>query len=139
MPTATSTTAESEPHGYGLPGSARVRRNREFSRIYSRGTRASGPLLTVVALRRRDAGHRVGLSVAKIHGAAVRRNKIKRLLREAFRLERPTLPGQFDLVLIPKQRPGKFALAALRAELRSLVERVAHGGGRPRRPRRKSE
>jgi ribonuclease P protein component len=119
-----------------LPATARLRSGRDFQRVYQRGQRAAGALLTVVALRSRSArGSRVGVSVSKDHGAAVRRNKIKRLLREAFRLERKHLPADFDLVLIPRPREGKLQLAALRAELLALVARIAAGEGRRSRPR----
>ena len=58
------------------------------------------------------------------------RNKIKRLLREAFRLERPQLPGSYDLITIPKKRVGKYHLEELRRELLKLVHKVEAGGGR---------
>ena len=119
-----------------LPATARLRSGRDFQRVYQRGQRAAGALLTVVALRGRGArGARVGVSVSKDHGAAVRRNKIKRLLREAFRLERMHLPADFDIVLIPRPREGKLQLQALRAELLALVARIAAGEGRRSRPR----
>jgi ribonuclease P protein component len=119
-----------------LPATARLRSGRDFQRIYQRGQRAAGALLTVVALRSRSGrGARVGVSVSKDHGAAVRRNKIKRLLREAFRLERRHLPADFDLVLIPRPREGKLQLQALRTELLALVARIAAGEGRRSRPR----
>jgi ribonuclease P protein component len=117
-----------------LPRTARLTTQREFRRVYGRGERATGRDLTVVLLRRRDGGHRLGVSVSKEHGSAVRRNKIKRLLREAFRLERPSLPGPFEVVLIPRPRPGKLLLASLRAELRELVSRIVAGRGRRRSP-----
>ena len=88
-----------------------------------------------MAYRRQGAGHRLGLSVSKANGCAVVRNKIKRIFREAFRLERPTLPGEYDLILIPRQRPGKYHLDEVRAELRKLVDKVATGKGRKRRPK----
>jgi ribonuclease P protein component len=107
-----------------LPRARRVLATRDFARIYAQGQRATGALVTVVA-RRRQAGMRLGLSVSREHGPAVRRNKIKRLLREAFRLEREALPGAFDLVLIPRRRDAKLRLAELRAELRELVAQIA--------------
>jgi len=87
----------------------------------------------VVAYRRREPGHRLGLSVSKEHGRAVRRNKIKRILREAFRLTRPSLPGHYDVILIPQKSPDKLRLTEVQAELLRLLNQVQAGKGRPRR------
>lgn len=127
------------------PGSAtlqarqRLRTQRHFRRVYQRGQRASGQWLTVVVLPVADAGgphgSRLGVSVSKDHGGAVRRNKLKRLLREAFRLERHLLPQALDVVLIPRQRSEDFPLAELRAELVPLVLRALSRPSDPRRRR----
>jgi ribonuclease P protein component len=116
----------------GLPAEARLRRPQDFRRVYARGLRARGRQLVVIAHRRRERGHRLGLSVSKDHGRAVRRNKIKRILREAFRLARPRLPGQYDVVLIPQSNVGKLQLAKVQAELHRLLKQVQAGKGRPR-------
>ncbi|MCR9244119.1 MAG: ribonuclease P protein component [bacterium] len=116
-----------------LPARCRLKSQRDFRRVYRRGQRARGEWLTVVGLAGREPNEaRVGLSVAKVHGRAVRRNKLKRLLREAFRRERHRLPTGLDVVLIPQQRPDNFPLAELRVELVALIERVLRG----RTPRR---
>ena len=128
-PTAASDEA---PAGFGLPRTARLIRMREFRRVYGRGRRVHGRALTVVGLARHRPGHRLGLAVSKENGRAVRRNKIKRIFREAFRLERPTLPGAFDLVLIPKPRDGHFPLDEVRTELVELVAELLRRG--PRQP-----
>lgn len=135
MPRSISTPAASNAskrRRFTLPKSARVIRRKDFRRIYSRGSRASGKDITVVALRRPIEGHRVGLSVSKANGCAVIRNKIKRIFREAFRLERPTLPGQYDVVLIPRVHPEKYHLDDVRHELRRLLKRIHDGKGRQR-------
>ena len=112
----------------------RLLSQRHFRRVYQRGRRAAGQWMTVVAFVPR--GHRdetaavarLGVSVGKDHGGAVRRNKLKRLLREAFRLERHRLPAALDLVLIPRTREDDFPLAEMRRELVTLVQRAV---GRP--------
>lgn len=121
-----------------LPRHRRLRTQRHFRSVYQRGRRAAGQWMTVVALPGRaggDGSARLGVSVSKDHGGAVRRNKLKRLLREAFRLERHRLPAAVDLVLIPRQRPDDFPLAALRAELVHLVHKALAGGNDRRRPK----
>lgn len=124
-----------------LPRTRRLLTQHDFRAVYQRGQRAGGQWLTVVALRRRPrpgeappTESRLGVSVSKDHGGAVRRNKLKRLLREAFRLERHLLPVGVDVVLIPRQRPENFPLAELRGEVARLVPRALQGGDR-RRPR----
>ncbi len=128
MPSSSPRTEAGRP----FPRSARLITAREFRRVYSRGQRARGRAFVLVAHRRRHPGHRLGLSVSREHGGAVRRNKIKRLLREAFRLERPNLAGSFDMILIPQKRDGHYQLDQLRCELVALVRRIESGRGRGR-------
>lgn len=86
--------------------SQKLRRPVEFKRVYDGGAKAGDDRLLVFALRNDDRVTRVGLSVSKKHGSAVKRNRIKRLLREAFRLGQHDLPAGLDLVLVPRPDAG---------------------------------
>jgi ribonuclease P protein component len=121
------------------PAAFRLRSQKDFRSVYSRGRRASGDWLTVVVWLRRKGevpAARIGLSVSKEHGGAVRRNKLKRILREAFRHERAAMPDNIDVVLIPKKRDDNMPLAEIRSELPRLIEKALRAPKRP--PRRRT-
>ncbi len=82
------------------PKSHHLRLPREFEAVYAARVRESRGPLTAYALPN-DLGHpRLGLSVSRKVGTAVRRNRIRRLLREAFRLMQHDFPRGYDLVLV---------------------------------------
>jgi ribonuclease P protein component len=96
------------PHTY--PPRLRLQHVLQFDAVYKAKTRESRGPLTVYALPN-DLGHpRLGLSVGRKVGTAPKRNRIKRLLREAFRLMQHDLPRGYDLVI--NVRPHDTALLA---------------------------
>ena len=97
----------------------------QFSRAYSRGARARGPILQVVLFEHGEAHTRLGLSVGKrIWKSAVKRNRVRRIFREAFRLEYPSLPPGCDLVLIPSAPSLDPDIEETRKELVRLAKKA---------------
>ena len=92
--------ARHSPVGYTFPKSLHLRKPAEFSAVYDARARESrGPLLVYAVPN--VLGHpRVGLSTSRKVGAAPRRNRIRRMLREAFRLMRHDFPRGYDLVIV---------------------------------------
>ena len=79
----------------------RLSRSAEFDRVYREGKSHAGPHLVVYSFPREDEDPaRLGLSVGRKVGGAVERNRIKRMLREAFRLLQHDFPRPYDLVIV---------------------------------------
>ena len=112
------------PPSFRFRPAEHLRRPADFKRVYDRRRSASDGWLIVYACENGLPHLRLGLSVSRKVGPAVRRNRLRRLYREAFRLSRPELPVGLDLVLIPR-RPDDPPLEQLRASLRRLVGLLA--------------
>ena len=85
---------------YTLPKSRHLRLPSQFAMVYDAKVRESRGPLTVYALPNRLGHPRLGMSVSRKVGTAVRRNRIRRLIREAFRLLQHDLPQGYDLVIV---------------------------------------
>jgi ribonuclease P protein component len=104
--------------------SEHLRRPSDFRRVYERRRSASDAWLIVYACENGLPYLRLGLSVSRKVGAATRRNRLRRLYREAFRLTRHEMPTGFDLVLVPRT-PEEPPLKELKQSLPRLVNQVA--------------
>ena len=106
-----------------FPKSVHVRSRVDFVCVYEQGERQSDHLLLVSARRTGQRVTRLGLTVSKRAGNAVRRNVWKRLIREAFRLSRSELPSGLDLIVQPRAG-AEPELNAVRRSLLSLAKRL---------------
>jgi ribonuclease P protein component len=102
----------------------RLRSSADFKRVYERRCSAGDSLLIVYGCENRLAHARLGLSVSRKVGPAVARNRWKRRLREAFRLQLAQLPAGIDLVIVPRAQAAP-ELKQLMSSLSQLARRVA--------------
>ena len=90
-----------------FPRSARLLRHADFERVYKQGRRHFSASMTFFYLQREPenpgTGLRIGFTVGRALGGAVQRNRMKRRLREAVRLTRPTQAPSADVVINPKK------------------------------------
>jgi ribonuclease P protein component len=109
---------------FSFTSAMRLRRLQDFERVYTTGLKAGDAHLLIFAVRNGLTVTRLGRSVSRKHGCAVRRNLKRRRLREAFRLLQHELPEGLDLILIPRQRDDS-TLKDFQRSLKTLVERLA--------------
>ncbi|MBF0290886.1 MAG: ribonuclease P protein component [Nitrospinae bacterium] len=90
---------------------SRLLKRREFSDTLLKGKRFRGEMLEFTYLPNGGEISRLGLTVTRKTGKAARRNRIKRLLREVFRLNRTHLVEGVDLIIRvnPKNPPVKYS------------------------------
>ena len=90
----------------------RLSRSADFDRVYREGRSHASRHLVVYAFPRSSSGEdhpRLGVSVGRKVGGAVERNRMKRLLREAFWATADQLPEDYDFVLVARPDAGELA------------------------------
>ena len=99
---------------------ARLKKQSDFKKMFARGKRVFSPALLVLYLPAKEMS--LGVCVSKKHGKSVVRNRIKRLLREAFRKVCPRLKGSYACILLPRQAE-EYTLAGFEKSLRIALKR----------------
>jgi ribonuclease P protein component len=130
-----------KPHG--LPKRKRVRDGREFTKILKRGRYAADAILVVNVRLTADrylptASGRLGVTIPRKTGGAVVRNRWKRVIREAYRIQQGQLPVGYDVIVRPR-RGAHCDFHQVRRSLPKLVRRAVgphEGKPRPSRKRR---
>ncbi|PYV11712.1 MAG: ribonuclease P protein component [Acidobacteria bacterium] len=106
------------PHAF--PKNLRLLRRSEFRKVYEKGQRRSAPLCSVFFLPNGMRVSRLGITASGRLGGAVVRNRVKRRLREVFRLNRANIPGGWDVVLNPREAVAKVPFLKLTEQVLKL-------------------
>jgi len=118
----------------GFSRGARLRKHADFDKVYRNGRRLFSAHMTVLFLRW-DSGPgpaRVGFTVTRAMGTAVERNRIRRRLREAVRLNLGTVGKAVDVVIHPKKSAQAADFAELREEIAQAFEKIKSSAAGPR-------
>ena len=108
---------------FRFSGSEHVRKRADFELIYKTGFKRSGRLMTMFTRERETGPARLGIAATRKMGAAVERNRAKRLVRELFRHNKPVVP--VDVVVVPRREILAAPYERIESEFRSLLSRHA--------------
>jgi ribonuclease P protein component len=119
--------AKAEKRDFGKP--RRLLKASDFNRVFKQGRRQSLPEFTVAfRLRPLKDGQsvppRLGLSVSRKAGKSVQRNKLKRRLREIFRLNHEKMLLGTEMVVIPRKEAVSLSYFDLESKVFSLLKRA---------------
>jgi len=108
-----------------LPARLRLRRKSDFGAAYARGRRLNDGFFTVIATANEFGAPRLGLAVAvRAAGGAVARNRLRRIIRESFRLNQRSLPA-LDLVVSVRPKAREVPARTLHESLAALWRKIA--------------
>ena len=107
-----------------LPSASRLRQRSAFGRIYAKGRSYVTDLVVVYILPNKGHVTRIGFSVSKKLGNAVKRNRVKRLLREAAREMLPHISDGYDVVVVARNRAAGAVYGDVYAALYGRLQKT---------------
>lgn len=111
----------------GFPRADRLLRRSEFMRVQQQGRRVHTSHFVMLVVRASRGVTRLGVTVGRRVGGAVQRNRVKRLVREVFRLNRQLFPRECDVVLVARPGADRLDYASVLGELeraQTAIERA---------------
>ncbi len=103
----------------------KIHSKKEFLTLYQRGTRSYSRYFIIITHKNPSGQRRIGITVSKKVGNAVRRNRTKRLIREYFRLHKTLFSESQDIVIIGKKKIPYLSYQDVCNELAGLVSSKA--------------
>ena len=104
--------------------SVSLKRNNEFRRLYNKGTSSATPAMVIYCRRNGKQVNRLGITVSTKLGGAVRRNRIRRRLRETYRLNEDKLRRGFDVVIVARTGAYNAPWKSLNGEFRRICGKI---------------
>lgn len=106
-----------------------IKKNYEFNRVYKRAKRVSSRHLTLYYLPRSRGQRYLGITVARKVRGSVRRNKVKRWLREIYRLHEAEVKPGYSMIILGRVQPEEGDFHRLEQEWLSLLRRSGLANG----------
>jgi len=109
---------------YKFTKKERLHLTKDFKKVYELGNTYHSKKLVLFVLPTSNSIRRIGFVVGKKIGKAVKRNKVKRLLREVYRLNKNSLISGIDLVVVAKKDTAEMSFKDIEKELMRLFKKA---------------
>ena len=101
-----------------------LKKNRDFGRVYRRSKHYAGKYLIVYSYKNRLRSNRLGITASKKAGNSVKRNRLRRLVRENYRLYESGLEVGFDIVFVVRKNEVLPSFNEIKREMKYLFKRA---------------
>ena len=109
---------------YGLRKDEHLRKSSDFKRVYAKGKSCADHFIVLFVLPNGLGRNRIGLSVSTKVGKATKRNYLKRLFREVYRLTKNGLSPGFDLIFLARRNAAKLNFHKMEKSMLRLYKRA---------------
>ena len=102
-----------------------VKENGTFRRLYRKGKSAVAPCMVVYCQKNRQGLSRLGVTVSAKLGGAVVRNRVRRQIREMYRLHKPEMVPGYDVIVVARSRSVRTPYGKMDGQYTALLEQLA--------------
>ena len=101
-----------------------LKKNHEFMRVYKKGRFYVGKYITLYTLNNNINKNRLGITVSKKVGKSVKRNRIRRLIKENYRLVEDKIKHGFDIVFVVRSSEDMPGFFEIKKEMKYLLKKL---------------
>ncbi len=102
----------------------RLKKNEDFRRVYQKKRSMANKLLVIYVLKNEYGHNRIGFTVSKKVGKSVTRNRVKRLLRESYRLNEKKILQGYDIIFVARNTTSKASYREIESAMLHLFRRM---------------
>ncbi len=110
--------------GCPLETTERIRKNQEFKRVYNKGKSVVNRYLVMYYMKNNLPYNRIGFSVSKKVGKSVVRNRVRRLMKETYRLRKIDINNGYDLVFVARVRMNQADYRTVEKSMFHLLKKI---------------
>jgi ribonuclease P protein component len=107
-----------------MKDTVRIKKNNEFARVYRKGNYKPGNFLVLYILKNRFGINRIGITASKKVGNSVKRNRIRRLISENYRLKEESIKKGYDIVFLARSSDEEPDFYKIEKEMVFLLKKL---------------